>query len=160
MTTRQAATVFSSIETATEESTASALFEIKNLKKDLGTLERILSGKQKKLSVTPHDIVHLSLEIFRHVSSILESQALMERIEQDLGHASAHAFLEKHGATLLKKPSGWHWISPAGEMHLLAKPNEPDKAAQKLETLLARPKKRKGGKKPAPAPQDKAQSNS
>ena len=101
------------------------------------------------MSVSPHDIVHGAFETFHHLCVLLENQKLSELMEQDLGEAKAHEFLERHGAALLKKPRGWHWISPDGEMHLLGKPEEPDKAAAKLESLLAKqtkPRRSGGGK--------------
>ncbi|MFW5836724.1 MAG: hypothetical protein ACOCVM_01850 [Desulfovibrionaceae bacterium] len=155
MSVNDAAAVFKAISDKSEEARAAALYEVKNLKKDLATLERILSGKQKKMSVSPHDIVHGAFETFHHLCVLLENQKLAELMEQDLGEAKAHAFLERHGAALLKKPRGWHWISPDGEMHMLGKAEEPDKAAAKLESLLAKQAKpRRSGKgkaKPAKA---------
>lgn len=147
MSVNDAAAVFKAINDKSEESRGAALFEVKNLKKDLAALERILSGTQKKMSVSPFDIVHSAFEIFHHLSVLLENQKLTELMEQDLGEAKAHAFLDSHGAALLKKPKGWHWISPDGEMHLLGKAEEPDKAAAKLETLVSKlAKPRRGGK--------------
>ncbi|MDK2955309.1 MAG: hypothetical protein PWQ57_805 [Desulfovibrionales bacterium] len=147
MSVNDAAAVFKAINDKSEEAREAALFEVKNLKKDLSTLERILSGAQKKMSVSPFDIVHSAFETFHHLCVLLENQKLAELMEQDLGEAKAHAFLESHGATLLKKPRGWHWISPDGEMHLLGKAEEPDKAAAKLETLVSKlAKPRRGGK--------------
>mgnify|MGYP006307344851 FL=1 len=45
MSVNDAATVFKAISDKSEEAREAALYEVKNLKKDLATLERILTGK-------------------------------------------------------------------------------------------------------------------
>ncbi|MFP4071579.1 MAG: hypothetical protein ACLFTB_05980 [Desulfovibrionales bacterium] len=125
------------IEKWAEEAREMALTEIKDLKADVLVVERSLSGKRKKpLSTAPlFDIIHGALEVYRHVSKVLESEELLAAMEDELGKAKERAYLEKCGAILLTKPEGWHWISPKGEMVLLGRGEELDKAAQKLKKL-------------------------
>lgn len=127
-----------------------ALRELKALSKDLAGLEQILTGKKKKGNFSLFDVVHGAFEIFRNASVVFETEVLAEEMEKSMGDALSEEFLEKHGASLLKKPAGWHWISPQGEMHFLGKADEMDKAAEKLAALVPGAKRgKKAGKKTA-----------
>ncbi len=113
-----------------------ALRELKLLQKDLSTLEKILTGNRKAGDFALFDVVHGAFEIFRNASAALEHESLLAGIEKETVVSQALEFLEKHGATLLTKPAGWHWISPKGEMRLLAAATEIEKAADTLRTFL------------------------
>ncbi|MDQ7832179.1 MAG: hypothetical protein RDU30_10625 [Desulfovibrionaceae bacterium] len=113
-----------------------ALRELKLLQKDLSTLEKILTGNRKAGDFALFDVVHGAFEIFRNASVALEHESLLAGIEKETVVSQALEFLEKHGATLLTKPAGWHWISPKGEMRLLAAATEIEKAADTLRTFL------------------------
>ncbi|MFK4764314.1 hypothetical protein ACI3L3_05975 [Desulfobaculum sp. SPO524] len=127
---------------STEEAKELAKDEIKALRKDLLALERLLSSKKKGLTdpdaVSLHDIVHGALEIFRTASLALENERLMEQMHDAVERSLAEDFLQSHGATLLKEPEGWHWISPKGVMHHLGPGEEPAKAMAKLKRHLPR----------------------
>jgi len=113
-----------------------ALKEIKALHGDLTTLESILSGRRKKGDYSLFDVIHGAFEIFRNASTSFETEALLGTCAQELEIVKALEFLQKHGATELVKPAGWHWISPRGEMHFLGKAEETEKAAEKLAGIL------------------------
>lgn len=122
-----------------------ALKELKALRADLATLEAVLSGRRKKGDFSLFDVAHGAFEIFRNAAAAFEAETLMEGLAVELEAAKSVDFLEKHGATELVKPAGWHWISPRGEMHFLGKTDDAQKAADKLAALLPgsrRPKKR------------------
>jgi hypothetical protein len=138
-----------------------ALAEIKDLKGDLATLEKILQGKRKPGDFALYDVVHSAFEIFRNAQTFLDASDLLGSVEQEASRAEALGYLDRNKATLLKKPSGWHWISQKGEMHFLARENQPEKAAEKLRsirTLVTKVKQEPGppsrtgaGKKPKTA---------
>ncbi len=127
-----------------------ALRELKILQKDLGLLERILSGSRKAGEFSLFDVVHGAFEIFRTASVVLENEALLADLEKETAKGAALEFLEKRGATLLTKPAGWHWISPRGEMRFLGKAAETEKAAEALRALLP------GGRRAKSRPADTA----
>lgn len=120
-----------------------ALKELKALRSDLGVLEAVLSGKRKQGDFSLFDVAHGAFEIFRNAEAVFEVDRLLASLSEELDAVRALEFLEKHGATELVKPAGWHWISPRGEMHFLGKAEEPGKAAEKLEALLAGARKSK-----------------
>lgn len=159
-----------SIQSASEEAREQALIEISDLRKDLVALERALKAKKDPPEEFPLlDVVHGAFEIYRQAAEVFRGRQLLSRMEDDFALAIAREKLEKRGATLLTKPEGWHWISPAGEMHFLAPGEEPEKALDKLAALKgggarpkgkAAPKSKAGKKQPAgknPA-KDEAQS--
>jgi len=131
-----------------------ALRELKMVQKDLATLEKILTGSRKAGDFALFDVVHGAFEIFRNASVALEHETLLIEIEKETAVSQAREFLEKHGAALLTKPAGWHWISPKGEMCLLAKAAETEKAADALRAFL--PGGRRGKAKTAQAAQAEA----
>ncbi len=94
-------------------------------------------------------MVHGAFEIFRNASTVFEAETLSGDMEKAMGDALAGEYLEKHGAKLLKKPAGWHWISSKGEMHFLAKTAEIEAAAEKLKTLLPGGRRKKAAPKKA-----------
>ena len=117
-----------------DESAEEALIEIKDLKKDLAGLERAL--KSKAVQEFPLlDIVHAAYEINRRAGDYFLCKSLLSEMDGETKLAEALALLERFGATKLKKPAGWHWISPKGEMHKLAPTADPIKAAAALERL-------------------------
>jgi hypothetical protein len=113
-----------------------ALKEMKALRADLITLEAILAGRRKKGDFSLFDVMHGALEIFRQAGAAFEAEELLAECASEIEEVKALEFLSKHGATELVKPSGWHWISPKGEMHCLGKAEEPGKAAARLDELL------------------------
>ena len=66
----------------------------------------------------------------------MENERLLEDMGQAVDNALAESFLAEHGATLLKEPEGWHWISPKGVMRHLGQGDEPIVAAAKLKRYL------------------------
>lgn len=144
-----AAAVTNAIQEKSEEARKSALFEVKSLKKDLLNLEKILSSKKCILEDPAFDLVHGAFEIFRHTEIICQNYKLQEQIDESLEKASFKDFLDSKGARLLKKPEGWHWISPSGEMHFLASGNDTQAAAEVLEGLISnkKPVRKKVAKK-------------
>jgi len=129
-----------------DQARETALEEMRELRKDLNLLERILTGKQKPGDYSPFDLVHSAFELFRAACFILDNDSLAAGMEDETRRAQAQDVLDRAGAKLLTRPAGWHWISPAGEMHFLAKPGEVEKAAEKLAPLIEPQRK-----KPAPA---------
>lgn len=132
-----------------------ALKEMKALRSDLATLESVLTGRRKKADFSLFDVMHGALEIFRLAGAVFEAEALLAECATEIEEVKALDFLTKHGATELVKPSGWHWISPKGEMHCLGKAEEPAKAAGKLEELLRgarRSRRRPAASEPAATP--------
>lgn len=113
-----------------------ALKELKALRADLATLEAVLSGRRKKGDFSLFDVAHGAFEIFRHAAAVFEAETLITAFAEELDSVKSLDFLEKHGATELVKPAGWHWISPRGEMHFLGKADDAQKAAEKLAALL------------------------
>lgn len=135
-----------------DQARETALEEIRELRKDLNLLERILTGKQKAGEYSPFDLVHSAFELFRAASFIMDNEALASGMEEETLRAKAEDVLTRAGASLLTRPAGWHWISPAGEMHFLGKPSEVEKAAEKLAALIEPVRKKPGAKaKAAPA---------
>ncbi|NJB67578.1 signal transduction histidine kinase [Desulfobaculum xiamenense] len=136
---------------STEQAKETAREEIAALRKDLAALERLLSGKRKSQpeDVSLHDIVHGALEIFRCAALALENERLLDDMHDAVERALAEDFLHANGATLLREPEGWHWISPKGVMHHLATGDAPAEAAKKLRRHLPR----------VPAPQRGAQAD-
>lgn len=118
-----------------------AIKELRALRADLATLEAILAGRRKKGDFSLFDVIHGAFEIFRNAATAFDAEEMLVSLAGEIETVTALEFLEKHGATELVKPAGWHWISPRGEMHFLAKPEEAGQAAAKLATLL------RGGKR-------------
>lgn len=138
-----------------ESGREAALREIAMLRKDIGELEKILTGKRKKDGFSLFDVVHGAFEIFRNASTALDAEQLLLGIEEATKTATAEQYLLGHGASLWTKPAGWHWISPKGELYALGKAEDIEKAAAKLADLLPG-KKRKPAKPESPAPQAEA----
>jgi len=113
-----------------------ALREIRALRTDLATVEAVLTGRRKKNDLSLFDVIHGAQEIFRQAAAVFDADALLAECAREIEEVKALEFLEKHGATELVKPSGWHWISPKGEMHCLGKADDPEGAAAKLTELL------------------------
>jgi hypothetical protein len=137
-----------------QEAREMALHELGELKKDVLLLEKALAGKGKQdLSTAPlFDIVHGAQEIFRTVSVVLESESLLQELAGEIEKAGLREYLERHGARLLTKPEGWHWVNPKGEMILLGTVDETAKAADKLKRIKSRSAKAKEKKEPDPEP--------
>lgn len=131
------AAVGKALEERREAAREAALKELKALRADLTVLEAVLSGKRKKGDFSLFDVAHGAFEIFRNAEAVFETDRLLASLAVELEAVRALEYLEKHGATELVKPAGWHWISPRGEMHCLGKAEEPGKAAEKLATLLS-----------------------
>lgn len=151
-----AAAVTNAIQDKSDEARKSALFEVKSLKKDLLNLEKTLSAKKCVLEDPAFDLVHSAFEIFRYTEIICQNSKLQDQIDESLEKASFKEYLDSKGARLLKKPEGWHWISPSGEMHYLGPGTDTQAAAEKLESLVSRkksPSKPKAAK-PAAKKQD------
>lgn len=119
-----------------------ALKELKALRADLATLEAVLSGRRKKGDFSLFDVAHGAFEIFRNAAAAFDAEELIGACAVEIDTAKSLEFLEKHGATELVRPAGWHWISPRGEMHFLGKAEDTDKAAAKLAGLVGRKPKR------------------
>ncbi len=132
------APMFKAMLEATQEARGFALTEIKELKKDLATLERILGGRGKADDFSLIDVAHGAFEIFRTASVVLENEKLLFGMQDAVDRALAEDFLDEHGATALKEPEGWHWISPKGVMRLLGPVDDPAAAAAKLKRYLPR----------------------
>mgnify|MGYP000894760920 CR=1 FL=1 len=139
--------IFKAMKEKSDLSKEAALRELRALSKDIAALEQILTGKKKKGNFSLFDVIHGAFEIFRNASVVFETELLAGDMEKSMGGALAEEFLEKHGATLLKKPAGWHWISAQGEMHFLGKADEAEKAAEKLGDLVSGPKRGKKASK-------------
>jgi hypothetical protein len=120
-----------------------ALKELKALRTDLTTLEAVLLGRRKVADNSLlFDVIHGALEIFRQTASVFDLESLLAACSQEIDAVKALEYLDRHGATELVKPAGWHWISPKGEMHCLGKADEPGKAAARLAEIL------QGGRRP------------
>lgn len=135
-----------------EQSRQVALHEIREMRKALTDLEQFLTGKRKRPGADLFDLVHGAFEIFRTSSALADYGKLLEEMGSEVDRTQALALLEAKGARLLTKPVGWHWISPKGEMHFLARKDDPEKALEAL-TML-----QQGGKarKPKTAPPSQA----
>ncbi|WP_304087950.1 hypothetical protein [Maridesulfovibrio ferrireducens] len=147
MKKQTAAAVTNAIEANSDSARNAALFEIRSLKKDLALLEKELSSKKTESIEPAFDLIHSAFEIFRHTQVMAENKKLTEQIDDSLEKSSYKDFLDSKGARILKKPEGWHWISPAGEMHFLGAGSETQAAAEKLESIISR--KRSAPKKAA-----------
>ncbi len=154
MKKQTAAVVTNAIADNSEAARNAALFEIRSLKKDLAQLEKELSSKKNDNIDPAFDLIHSAFEIFRYTQVIAENIKLTEQIDEALEKSSYKDFLDSKGARILKKPEGWHWISPAGEMHFLGAGSETQAAAEKLESIISsrkKPAKKKAAaKKSAP----------
>lgn len=126
-----------------------ALKELKALRGDLAVLEAVLTGRRKKGDFSLFDVIHGAFEIFRNASASFETEELLATCARELESAKALEYLQRHGASELVKPAGWHWISPRGEMHYLGKGEETEKAAEKLASLLQGGRRAKKREKPA-----------
>lgn len=131
-----AAAVGKTLEDRRDATRDAALKEVKALRTDLATLEAVLTGRRKKADFSLFDVIHGALEIFRQAEASFEAERLLAECATEIEEIKALEFLDKHGATELVKPAGWHWISPKGEMHCLGKVEEPAKAAARLAELL------------------------
>lgn len=133
-----AAPLFKAMLEATETARAVAREEIAALKKDLAALDRILAGRGKAEDFAPIDIAHGAFEVFRTASVVLENERLMGDMGRAVDESLATGFLAENGATLLREPEGWHWISPKGVMRHLGPGDDPVAAAAKLKRHLPR----------------------
>jgi hypothetical protein len=142
------------IRTRGREAREMALHELGELKKDVLLLEKTLAGKgRQELSTAPlFDIVHGAQEVFRAVSVVIDAEALLKEIAEEVEKAGRREYLERHGAHLLTKPEGWHWVSPKGEMIFLGPGEDTAKAADKLKRIKSRGSKGKGKATPPVEP--------
>ncbi|EMG38338.1 hypothetical protein PCS_00840 [Desulfocurvibacter africanus PCS] len=143
-----------------EQSRQVALHEVRELRKALADLEQFLTGKRKRPGPDLFDVVHSAFEIFRNSSALADYGKLLEDLGSEVDRSQALALLEAKGARLLTKPAGWHWINPKGEMHFLAKKDEPEKALDalgKLQTGGGRQRKAKGASAGASQPAEAVQ---
>lgn len=129
-----------------EQSRQVALHEVRELRKALTDLEQFLAGKRKRPGADLFDLVHSAFEVFRTSSAMVDYGRLLDELGQEVDRSQTLALLEAKGARLLTKPAGWHWISPKGEMHLLARKDEPEKALEALLKLQSSGKARKARK--------------
>ncbi|SKA69148.1 hypothetical protein [Desulfobaculum bizertense] len=138
----------------TEKAKELAREEIKALRKDLLFLERQLNSKKTPPpdEVPLHDIVHGAMEIFKAGSLAMENERMLAGMKDAVERSLSEDFLLGNGATLLKEPAGWHWISPKGVMHFLGSGEEPQKAVAKLKRHLPRKPKAQPGAEEAEAP--------
>lgn len=150
MKKQTAAAVTNAIDAKSEEARKDALFEIRSLKKDLAQLEKELSAKKCEVEDPAFDLVHSAFEIFRHTQVMAENRKLNKQIDDSLEKSSFKDYLDAKGARILKKPEGWHWISPAGEMHYLGESSDTQAAAEKLESIISTKRKKPAAKKAAP----------
>ncbi|WP_320170580.1 hypothetical protein [Maridesulfovibrio sp.] len=150
MKKQTAAAVTNAIDAKSEEARKDALFELRTLKKDLAQLEKDLSAKKCEIEDPAFDLVHSAFEIFRHTQIIAENRKLNLQIEESLEKNSYKEYLDSKGARVLKKPEGWHWISPQGEMHYLGESSDTQGAAEKLESIMTAKRKKPAPKKAAP----------
>ncbi|HAS87745.1 MAG TPA: hypothetical protein DCS48_00310 [Desulfovibrio sp.] len=149
MKKQTAAAVTNAINDKSEDARKDALYEIRSLKKDLAQLEKELSSKKCVIEDPAFDLVHSAFEIFRHTQVMAENRKLTVQIDESLEKASYKDYLDSKGARILKKPEGWHWISPQGEMHYLGEGADTQAAAEKLESLITK-RKKPAAKKAAP----------
>ncbi|WP_291500276.1 hypothetical protein [Desulfocurvus sp.] len=133
-----AAPMFKALLDATEEARGLALEEIKELRKDLAALERILTGRAKDADFPLLDVAHGAFEIFRTAGVVLENQRLLANMQDAVDRALAEDFLAANGARLLREPEGWHWFSPKGVMRHLGPGDDPAGAAARLRRYLPR----------------------
>ncbi|PIE68736.1 MAG: hypothetical protein CSA21_05550 [Deltaproteobacteria bacterium] len=129
------------IESKNQEAKALALEEIKALKKDLVELEKVLAGKKKPKEIALMDITCGAFEVYKNAALIFQNMDMLEALQQGREEAKIIDYMERRGARLLKKPEGWHWFSPQGEMVFLGEAHEPLKAGERLKSLVARKSK-------------------
>ena len=134
------------IEAKNEEAKGLALEEVKALKKDLLELEKVLAGKKKHTSIALMDITCGAFEVYKNAALIFQNMEMLEALQHGREEDKIGDYMERRGARLLKKPEGWHWFSPQGEMIFLGEPDDPVKAGNKLKSLVAR--KSKGTPRP------------
>ncbi|WP_319778943.1 hypothetical protein [Maridesulfovibrio sp.] len=149
MKKQTAAAITNAIDDKSEEARKDALFEIRSMKKDLAQLEKDLSSKKCEIEDPAFDLVHSAFEIFRHTQVMAENRKLTVQIDESLEKASYKDYLDSKGARVLKKPEGWHWISPQGEMHYLGEAGETQAAAEKLESIVSSKRKKPAAKQTA-----------
>ena len=142
------AVIGKTLEERREGARDAALKEMKALRADLAALEAVLTGKRKKGDFSLFDVIHGAFEIFRHAAASFEAEEMLEGCAREIESARALEYLQKHGATELVKPAGWHWISPRGEMHYLGKAEDTEKAAEKLAAVLQNGRRPKRKDKP------------
>jgi hypothetical protein len=131
-----------------------ALAELKDLKKDLLTLEKALTSKKSPDQALLMDIAHGAFELFRTASIVLETDTLQDLIIGASEASKDLTYLESKGAIQLTSPEGWHWFSPKGEMIFLAPSTETKQAATKLRQRLTRkPRPKAATTKPKEQPQ-------
>ena len=126
------------IEQKNEEATSLALAEIRDLKNDLVEIEKVLTGKKKGTKIALMDIPCGAFEVYKNVALIFQNMEMLDSLGKGREEAKIVDYLDRRGARLLKKPEGWHWFSPQGEMVFLGGPDDVFKAGQKLKTLLTR----------------------
>ncbi|WP_415713475.1 hypothetical protein [Maridesulfovibrio sp.] len=149
MKKQTAAAITNAIDDKSEEARKDALFEIRSMKKDLAQLEKDLSSKKCEIEDPAFDLVHSAFEIFRHTQVMAENRKLTVQIDESLEKASYKDYLDSKGARVLKKPEGWHWISPQGEMHYLGEAGDTQAAAEKLESIVSSKRKKPAAKQTA-----------
>ncbi|WP_321402876.1 hypothetical protein [Maridesulfovibrio sp.] len=149
MKKQTAAAITNAIDDKSEEARKDALFEIRSMKKDLAQLEKDLSSKKCEIEDPAFDLVHSAFEIFRHTQVMAENRKLTVQIDESLEKASYKDYLDSKGARVLKKPEGWHWISPQGEMHYLGEAGDTQAAAEKLESIVSSKRKKPAAKQAA-----------
>jgi hypothetical protein len=145
------------IEAKNQEAKALALEEIKALKKDLANLEKVLAGKKKHAEMALMDITCGAFEVYKNAALIFQNLELLDALQQGREEAKIIDYMERRGARLLKKPEGWHWFTPQGEMVFLGDPDDPLAAGKKLKSLVARKPRaasRSTKKKPVGVPAD------
>lgn len=122
-----------------------ALAEIKDLRKDLIALERALKRKNPPQNAHPDpvvfDVVHGAFEVHHLAAAVFEAQKLLAEMDAEVERFQVEEELKALGATLLKKPAGWHVVTKDGEMRRLADADDPRKALAVLRRLRA-PKKK------------------
>lgn len=155
------AAVGKTLEVRRDAARDAAIKEMRALRADLATLESILAGRRNKGDFSLFDVIHGAFEIFRNAAAVFDADTTLQSLAVELDAVKALEFLEKHGATELVKPAGWHWISPRGEMHFLGKGDDAVKAAAKLTDLLRRGSRSKratkGAEADAPGPESDAE---
>ncbi|WP_462323843.1 hypothetical protein [Desulfoplanes sp.] len=134
-----------SIEAKNHEARHLALAEIKELKKDLQEIEKVLTGKKKRSDIALMDIPCGAFEVYKNAAQIFQNLDMLDALQQGREEAKVIDYLDRRGARLLKKPEGWHWFSPQGEMVFLADADEPLAAGEKLKSIVARKPKQAGG---------------
>lgn len=133
-----------------------AIAELKDLKKDLLTLEKALARKKSPDQALLMDIAHGAFELFRTASIVLEADNLQERMSEAVERTKDLTYLEGKGAIKLNDPQGWHWFSPKGEMIFLADNDQTHAAATKLRSRLTRRPRAKTPAKPKTKEEPKA----